>query len=105
MVSTQLIDRYIDLATREGNRKALAFRLNQMQPGKYEQQISALKLPTLIMWGGLDKLIPPESADLYHQQITGSQLIRFPQLGHVPQEEDPQSTVTALKEFLVHAPY
>jgi len=57
-------------------------------------------LPTLILWGDRDNLIPPELGERFHQDINDSQLVRFDQLGHVPQEEDPTKTVNALKNFL-----
>ncbi len=39
--------------------------------------------------------------DRFHRKIAGSKLVRFNELAHVPQEEDPACTVKALKEFLV----
>ncbi|WP_154224149.1 alpha/beta fold hydrolase [Marinicella rhabdoformis] len=100
LVSEELVSRYFDLTTRVGNRKALAFRLKQMKPGTHAHRIKELKLPTLIMWGEHDRLIPPEIGDLFHQDIVGSQLVRFEHLGHVPQEEDPAATVAVFKQFL-----
>ena len=100
LVTPELVDRYFDLTTRAGNRQALAERLSQMRPGQFAKRFSELKLPTLILWGGLDRLIPPELGDRFHKDIVGSQFVRFDQLGHVPQEEDPIITVNAFKEFL-----
>jgi pimeloyl-ACP methyl ester carboxylesterase len=100
-VTPGLVDRYFDLTTRAGNRQALAERFRQTQPGSLAQRGPELKLPTLILWGGRDRLIPPEIGDRFHQEIAGSKLVRFNELGHVPQEEDPARTVKALKEFLV----
>jgi pimeloyl-ACP methyl ester carboxylesterase len=57
-------------------------------------------LPTLILWGGRDRLIPPQYGDQFHRDIAGSRLVTFPGLGHVPHEEDPQATVAAVREFL-----
>jgi pimeloyl-ACP methyl ester carboxylesterase len=45
-------------------------------------------------------LIPPENARLFAAQIAGSELVMFDDLGHVPQEEDPVRTVTAVMAFL-----
>ena len=100
LVTEELVDRYFDLTLRAGNRQALAMRLSQIRPGQYTARLSEIKQPTLILWGGLDRLIPPELGDRFHQDIVGSQLVRFDQLGHVPQEEDPVSTVNAFKLFL-----
>lgn len=100
LVTPELVSRYFDLTTRAGNRQALVERLQQMRPGQFTQRLSELKLPTLIMWGDQDKLIPPDIADRFHKDIIGSQLVRFNELGHVPQEEGPLETVNAFKVFL-----
>jgi pimeloyl-ACP methyl ester carboxylesterase len=99
-VSEELVDRYYELTLREGNRRALTTRLQQLQPGEDADRIATLKLPTLILWGGRDRLIPPLVARQFQQQIAGSQLVVFDSLGHVPQEEDPAATVGAVKAFL-----
>ena len=100
LVTPELIDRYFDLITRSGNRQALVKCFRQTRPGKLSNRIPDLKLPTLILWGGRDRLIPPYIGDRFHKEIVGSKYIIFNELGHVPQEEDPVSTVAALKKFL-----
>jgi len=100
LVTPELIDRYFDLTTRAGNRQALVERFRQTQPGSLAKLVPELKLPTLILWGGRDRLIPPDIGDRFHKEIVGSKLVHFNELGHVPQEEDPTRTVAALKEFL-----
>jgi len=57
-------------------------------------------VPTLILWGGRDRLIPPEVGRRFKSDIAGSELVIFDDLGHVPQEEDPQRTVKAVQAFL-----
>jgi pimeloyl-ACP methyl ester carboxylesterase len=99
-VEPALIDRYFELTLRAGNRRALAARLEQAPDGEGSEQIERLALPVLILWGGRDRLIPPEHGERFAQQIAGSRLIVFPELGHVPQEEDPRRTVDAARAFL-----
>ena len=103
-VTDALIDRYFELTLREGNRHAMGERLRQFSQGADAARIATLKLPTLILWGGRDRLIPPALAQRFHADIAGSQLISFENLGHVPQEEDPQQTVKPVKAFLGLAP-
>lgn len=98
-VTPELIDRYYDLALRSGNRKALGKRLSQPFAGD-EAGLKALKLPTLILWGGKDRLIPVDTARRFASDIAGSKLVVFEDLGHVPHEEDAQRTVAAFKSFL-----
>ncbi len=99
-VDQSLVDRYFDLALREGNRAAVVKRFEQVQQGTDYDQIAKLSLPTLIIWGDLDKLIPPASAVRFQQDISGSELAMFKGLGHVPHEEDPAATVAKVKAFL-----
>jgi len=90
---------YTDMARREGNRAALRQRLIQRNTGR-EADIKDLKLPTLILWGGQDRLIPPDYGRRFAQDIAGSKLVMFDALGHVPQEEDPAATLVPVRAFL-----
>jgi pimeloyl-ACP methyl ester carboxylesterase len=99
-VTPELVDLYYDIALREGNRKALVQRFEQARPGALAARISELKLPTLILWGGRDRLIPPDTAERFHRDIAGSRLAMFDDLGHIPHEEDPGRTVAAVQNFL-----
>jgi len=99
-VNAALVDRYFELTLREGNREALAERLAQRAPGRFASLLPSIQAPTLILWGGQDRLIPPEAGRIFDQQIPNSRLEIFPGLGHVPQEEDPLSTVRPVQAFL-----
>ena len=67
-VTPQLVQRYRDLALRAGNRHALATRMAQHNTGR-EQDIRDLKIPTLILWGARDRLIPPANGDRFAADI------------------------------------
>lgn len=98
-VTPQLVDQYVDMTLRAGNRRALVRRLEQGYLGDLSQ-LRSLTLPTLVLWGGRDRLLPPEHAQRFAQDIAGARVRVFERLGHVPQEEDPAATVAAVKEFL-----
>jgi pimeloyl-ACP methyl ester carboxylesterase len=99
-VTDALVDRYFEMALREGNRKALAERMAVLAQGADPAPIRTLSLPTLVIWGGRDRLIPPENAQRFITDIHGSRLAMFDALGHVPQEEDPAGTLVPVKAFL-----
>lgn len=99
-VGEALVDRYHELTLRAGNRGALPQRLAQAPAGPGAARIAKLRLPVLILWGGRDRLIPLEDARRFHEDIAGSELVVFDELGHVPHEEDPARTVAAVKRFL-----
>jgi pimeloyl-ACP methyl ester carboxylesterase len=99
-VNDELVERYYQLTLREGNRRALVQRLQQYRRGQDAERIGTLKLPTLILWGGRDRLVPPSVGKQFHEAIAGSELVVFDDLGHVPHEEDPVRTVAPVKAFL-----
>ena len=99
LVQPALIDRYYDLTLRAGNRNALGYRLDQGYVSD-EAKIKSLKLPTLILWGAKDRLIPPESGQNFARDIAGSKLVMFEALGHVPHEENAQMTLVEVQKFL-----
>jgi len=99
-VTGALVDRYFELALREGNRHALGLRMQQLDAGRDVARIAALAVPTLILWGGKDRLIPPAAALQFQHDIRGSRLVTFAGLGHVPQEEDAAQSIVPVKAFL-----
>jgi pimeloyl-ACP methyl ester carboxylesterase len=99
-VTEALVDRHFELTLREGNRHALGLRMQQLEAGTHAERLKSLRLPTLILWGEHDRLIPPETARRFAADIGGSKLVVFDGLGHVPHEEDAARTVQPVLEFL-----
>jgi pimeloyl-ACP methyl ester carboxylesterase len=60
----------------------------------------AAKLPTLIVWGGRDPIIPAEHGRAAHAAIPGSRLEIFEDAGHFPHREHPVRFVSALEDFI-----
>jgi len=60
----------------------------------------AAKMPTLIIWGERDPMIPPSHARAAHEAIPGSRLELFPDAGHFPHRDDPHRFVGVLLDFL-----
>jgi pimeloyl-ACP methyl ester carboxylesterase len=102
-VTPALIDRHEELALRTGNRMALVKRLAQ-EEREWAQfdasRIASIKHPTLILWGGQDRLVPPAYGERFAKDIAGAKLVKFDKLGHVPHEEDAGATVAAVLSFL-----
>lgn len=98
-VTPQLVDLYMDMSLREGNRRALAQRMDQRDTSR-SADLRLLRVPTLVLWGGRDRLVPPEFGARFARDVALAQLVEFPELGHVPHEEDPVRTVAALRSFV-----
>ena len=62
--------------------------------------LAAITVPTLILEGDKDQLVPPVNASKFASAIKGSRLILYPGLGHVVQEEDPDKTAADVRAFL-----
>lgn len=99
-VTPELVDRNYEITLRAGNRRALGETLRQADAGTDAAAIRRIAAPTLILWGDRDAVMPPGQARRFHADIAGSELVLFPGLGHVPNEEDPDATVAALRRFL-----
>jgi pimeloyl-ACP methyl ester carboxylesterase len=57
-------------------------------------------LPTLIVWGAKDQVIPVRHAQIAHEAMPGSELQIFEESGHFPHRDDPVRFATALHGFI-----
>lgn len=62
--------------------------------------LATLDLPTLVLWGGKDRWIPPAHCEQFAQRIPRARSIVYPELGHIPMEEAPQRVLPDLHAFL-----
>jgi len=60
----------------------------------------ASEVPTLIVWGDRDPLIPVAHAYQSHAAMAGSRLEVFPRAGHYPYLEDPERFAHLLVDFM-----
>jgi pimeloyl-ACP methyl ester carboxylesterase len=59
------------------------------------------ELPTLLVWGDRDAVIPVDHAHLAHASMPSSRLEIFSGAGHFPHHHDPDRFVQLLHEFIV----
>lgn len=57
-------------------------------------------IPTLLMWGGRDRVIAPSSAAQLQRQFRNCRLLVLEGVGHLPYEEVPEEFNRAVLEFL-----
>jgi pimeloyl-ACP methyl ester carboxylesterase len=67
-------------------------------------RLEEIEIPTLIVWGTDDWVIPSAAAHSYNRRIPHSQLAIFDHTGHVPQMERPQRFNRLLDEFIAEQP-
>ncbi|MDA1220200.1 MAG: alpha/beta hydrolase [Chloroflexi bacterium] len=74
------------------------------KPYMHDPRLPALlqrvKIPTRIVWGRQDQLVPLECGELYQKAIKGSELVVIDECGHAPQIEKPAAFVKTALEFL-----
>lgn len=101
IVTSAMIDRYWELNRYPGNRAATAARFAQYaNRDRNVAGLSQLRVPTLILWGAEDKLIPVSGADWFAARIPGAKKIVYPGIGHIPMEETPDRSAADLDAFL-----
>lgn len=98
-VPEETIDRYNDLMLRTGNRDTFIAMCNG-EPEDISSHLKALRIPTLILWGSDDSVIPPSYAEFFHKDIPGSRLIVYDGVGHIPQEVIPERVAADMRAFL-----
>jgi pimeloyl-ACP methyl ester carboxylesterase len=89
-----------------GARQAFVYTLRSMvDPGG--QRVSARdrlyltrQMPTLILWGESDRIIPVHHGEQAHEEMPGSVFESFPRAGHFPHRDDPVRFVRAIDEFV-----
>ena len=100
----------------------VAYRLtNPVPPAQYTAQVmagaataawseaqikanmAAITMPTLILFGEDDRVVPPGNAQLLAAQIPQAQVVMLPNTGHLFPLEDPAGTIAALCHFQTNA--
>ena len=62
--------------------------------------LATIKVPTLIITGKVDTLIPPAESEAMAAAIPGSQLVVIPDVAHLSNVEDPEVFNGAVRRFL-----
>jgi len=95
------LTRYRDMMLAPGVRRAMLARMGQTVLRDPIPTLTRIKAPTLLVWGEKDGMIPISNAADYLRHLPDAKLIRMPNLGHVPFEEDPINSLPAVRRFLL----
>jgi pimeloyl-ACP methyl ester carboxylesterase len=60
----------------------------------------AQRVPTMLLWGERDPIIPVRHGRAAHELIPGSRFETFPNAGHFPHRSDPREFVRRLEDFI-----
>ncbi|MEE4537997.1 MAG: alpha/beta hydrolase [Erythrobacter sp.] len=100
IVDDAMIDRYWEMLRYPGNRAATMARFasdyEPLAPGEF----AAIDVPVLLLWGEEDRLIPLGAGLWLDETLPRSQLIVYPQTGHLPQEERANRSSADVRRWL-----
>lgn len=102
LVTDRMVERYAALSRAPCHREALLKLMSGVtlrQPASREA-LSAIPVPTLVMHGEKDNLVPVAHARKFVDAIPGAQLNLYSDTGHIPQEEAPRASLDDLQAFL-----
>jgi len=94
------VQRYQDMLLAPGVRPAVLARMAQTRNRDPLPWLKRLSMPTLLLWGAQDQMIPVANAMDYQRAIPHAQRVVLPGVGHLPHEEQPQGSLQALRDFL-----
>jgi pimeloyl-ACP methyl ester carboxylesterase len=99
-LSDAVLTRYADMMRAPGDRGAMLDRMGQVMLQDPAPLLRRITAPTLLLWGEKDGMIPFSNAEDYLRDIPGSKLVALPDLGHVPFEEEPETSLRPVVAFL-----
>jgi pimeloyl-ACP methyl ester carboxylesterase len=66
---------------------------------RLERWLHRLTMPTLLLWGDADRIIPVEQIDVWADRVRGAERRTLPGVGHLLFDESPDA-VTAVADFV-----
>lgn len=65
-----------------------------------DDKLDKITIPTLVLWGDHDRLVPLDDGKDYAKRIAGAKLVVIPESGHAPGIEKPELVLAAIEPFI-----
>lgn len=101
LVTDELVERFVALSRAPGHRATLLSIMTGDRVFATPETLSPISVPTLLMWGREDNLVPVSGAQKFADAIEGSQVIIYDGIGHIPQEEVPAQSIADIRSFML----
>lgn len=101
-VKDDLVERYVSLARAPGHRATLMELMARPREPLTKNKLATLDMPTLILWGREDNLIPVSHAHKFAEAIPHAELKIYDNVGHLPQEEVAQTSTADVRDFMLN---
>lgn len=99
--SEAMLDNYFQSWLSPGVRTAQVARLGNYELQEPDDRLRSIQAPTLLVWGEKDWLVPfATDPAKFLAALPKARLVSFPGIGHMPQEEDPATTLVPVRAFL-----
>ena len=102
-VTEEMVSDWWDPIPVPGTRRA-ALGFVRSRTAGYEGLLPKIQVPTLIVWGKEDRLLPASDGMRLASEMPGARLVILPDCGHLPQEEVPVAFSSIVAEFVKHLP-
>lgn len=101
-----LVDQYYEMNRRRGANAGIADLLRSYKTGNPQEMLGRIRVPTLVMWGLDNQLLPHSEADLFAQWITGAPVTvkKIPGAGHLAIVEKAEELANELAAFMESTP-
>jgi pimeloyl-ACP methyl ester carboxylesterase len=76
------------------------YQFSGILPWSSYRRLPLIKVPTLVVHGDSDRLIPPGNGRTVAQRIPGARFVLLPDAGHILTTDQPEACETLLDEFL-----
>jgi len=99
----EMIERYVSLARAPGHRDGILAMTTQRDDRvtATPELVSQITVPTLILHGQEDNVVPSDGAGKFAAAIDGAEVIVYERVGHLPQEEIADLSSENLEDFLI----
>lgn len=101
-VTNDMVSRYAALSRAPGHRPAILRLMTDSAARRVAtaQIMAGIKVPALILHGDQDNLVPVDAGRKFGATIPGANMIVYENVGHLPQEEITEQSLSDLRKFL-----
>lgn len=104
LITDELVDRWALYQRYPGHRPILMSVAPGAQTPVTAELLAGLHLPTLVLHGEVDPILPVEHSRRFAAAIAGAELIVYPGIGHLPQREIPARSAADVAAFVARLP-
>jgi pimeloyl-ACP methyl ester carboxylesterase len=104
LITDEVVDRWALYQRYPGHRPILMSVAPGAQAPVTAERLAGLQLPTLVLHGEIDPILPLEHSRRFAAAIAGAELIVYPGIGHLPQREIPARSAADVAAFVARLP-